>query len=466
MPAPLSSIEGIDYSLALIHPSSHAVLCSIGPDNARRLPHLWSPTNVRVTAHLRQAIQATWGLRGAVLDYLPSEVGGSRCVAVELFSADIPTGLRPFDVEQVWDDDLSPHQRSSLLCLLSGKAESPVTRIGWLQEAVCWVEETTREKISSIQEIEQLNAGGSFSLLRFPMRDGQSYWLKATGEPNQHELPVTTFLSKLCPDHIPEVLAVKPEWNAWLTRSQGTSPAFPSDEIKRQEALRLAVIAMAEIQLQSMEHHTELLLRGAFDQRWNVLRSNSHTLFEGIREAMSRQTSTKAAVIDNAQLHDLHQAFDAVCDFLVTLQIPPMVLHGDMNIGNVLYDDGRCQFVDWCETYVGHPFVTLQHLLLLNQPESARLKSSWDAELIGCYREVMKVVLDPDAFDRAMISAPLMAAASALYGRGDWLGSASSLAPRRQARIRTLARCMDRAAREPWDSGMPRQSRLASGGTS
>jgi hypothetical protein len=144
---------------------------------------------------------------------------------------------------------------------------------------------------------------------------------------------------------------------------------------------------MAEMQLRSLGHSAELLAVGAFNQRLNALHSNSHALFESIREAMSRQTSTKAPVIDNARLHELHRTFDALCDSLNMLEIPPMLLHGDMNTGNVLYDDSHCQFIDWCETYVGHPFVTLQHLLLLDQPEDAWLKSKWDAELLPSSHE-------------------------------------------------------------------------------
>lgn len=460
----LALTEDIEYSVALIQAIDRTVLCPSGADKTQRLPRLWIPINVRVTTHLHKAVYAAWGLRGVVLDYLPSELDSSRCAAVELLlSQNIPAALRPVSPQHLTDDDLSPCQRNSLLSLLSGKAEGPVSRIGWLYEAIRWVEETSGDKVCSTKEIEQFNAGQHFSLLRFPMRNGSNCWLKATGEPNTHELPLTSFLSQLCPDHTPEVLAVKPEWNAWIARSRRTYAAFPTEDSNRLEALRSAVAAMAEVQLQSIGHHSELLAKGAFDQRLNVLRSHSAALFECIREAMSRQTSTKAAVIDNARLRDLHRIFDAVCDFLDRLSIPPMVLHGDMNTGNVLYDDGHCQFIDWCETYVGQPLVTLQHLLLLNQPADVRLKSSWDAELIRSYRAIMTEVLDPDVFDRAITLTPLLAAASALYGRVDWLDSLSSLPPQRQARIRTLARCMDRAACEL--RGLE-TSRVAPGGAS
>jgi len=44
---------------------------------------------------------------------------------------------------------------------------------------------------------------------------------------------------------------------------------------------------------------------------------------------------------------------------------------------------------------------------------------------------------------------PILAAASTLYGRGDWLHSPRRNDPRRQSYARSLARHMDRAAREP-----------------
>ena len=179
---------------------------------------------------------------------------------------------------------------------------------------------------------------------------------------------------------------------------------------------------------------------------------------------MDRQTSTKAARIGNARLHDLRRIFDEVCDFIATLRIPPMVLHGDLNPGNMLYADGHCQFIDWCETHVGHPLVSLQHLLLLNRPENARLKTSWDAELTDCYRTVMTEFLRQNVFDRAITFMPFLAAASSLYGRGDWFDSLAFLPPQRLARIRTLARCMDRAAHELQDLGISPHSRISVGG--
>ena len=63
----------------------------------------------------------------------------------------------------------------------------------------------TGRKVTSKSDIKQLNAGGSFALIRFRMWNGQDYWLKATGKPNAHEFSITLLLSKLCGDYLPEV---------------------------------------------------------------------------------------------------------------------------------------------------------------------------------------------------------------------------------------------------------------------
>ena len=105
-------------------------------------------------------------------------------------------------------------------------------------------------------------------------------------------------------------------------------------------------------------------------------------------------------------------------------------------------------FVDWSETYLGHPFVTLQHLLLMNCPDDAQLKPEWDRILIERYRAAMRGIIDSYAFERAIVCMPMIAAASALYGRGAWLRSPLAEVSYRQPRIRTLARYMARASRD------------------
>jgi hypothetical protein len=442
------ALECTEYRVVLIHPASRMLLAVDGAGK-RLLPRINVPANTRVVPRLHNVMVTGWGIHGLVLDFLSLEEGSSPCAVVELISDYAPGAFRTASVEQISESDLSERERTLLCALLREETESPFSRLGWLAEATRWVEQATGATTTSMLDIEQFNAGGAFALIRFPMRSGRSYWLKATGEPNAHELPVTLVLSKLCPVHLPEILDVRPEWNAWIMPDKRTSdPMLPADPTQRLALLECAVTAMAELQVRTIGCDTELLAAGGFDQRVGVLRADSELLFESIREAMSLQTSTKAPRIEGERLRRLHRTFDATCDFVEELAIPVTVLHGDMNAGNVLYDDGHCQFIDWSEAYIGYPLVTLQHLLLLNQPADVQLKTRWDRTLIDRYRVVMSEICGQDAMDQGIACMPIIAAASAMYGRGEWLRSSIANNPHRQVCVRTLARHMDQAARD------------------
>jgi hypothetical protein len=445
MAACAPTVAYTEYRIVLILPGSRALLSLHHHNGAARLPRVRVPARSRPTPRLQKTIESTWGVRGVVLDYWSLEESLSPCAVIELLSEDLTDGLYPVVPEQLADDELSEKEQTFLMSLFRGEAASPLCQMGWLQEAVSWVEETAGDVILSMQQIEQLNAGGGFMLLRFPMQSGRSYWLKATAAPNSHERSVASCLSKLCPGHVPEVLSIRPDWNAWIMQDvQSTDEDFRPH--KGFQMLECAVTSMAELQLKTIGREAALLEAGAFDQRLNVLRKDSHLLFQRIDEAMSRQTSTKATCIRGDQLRNLRDVFDATCDFVETLAIPTTVLHGDMNAGNLLYCNGHCQFIDWSEAYVGCPLVTLQHLLLLNQETDARLKSELDHALIDRYRLVVREVCDPTAMDMAIVCMPLIAAASTAYGRGVWLQSSLANSSRRQVYVRTMARHMLEAA--------------------
>ena len=447
MTGPLSVAEAREHRILLIDPASLSILAS-GPHSSARLPRIQIPTQTRITPFLHSALTANWGVRGTVLDYLSFDSGDSPCAVLELLSDKIPAIFREVGVDQLFEEDLSEDERASLLSVVEGKSVNALSRIGWLDEAIGWVEETAGQAIRSRLEIEQISAGGGFALLRFPMRNGQSYWLKATGHPNKHEQPLALLLSRFGSGHIPEVLATRDDWNAWVM-SDIESPGIPADPIMRFHALERAVTAMAKLQSRLIGREAELFAAGAFDQRLSVLGADSRLLFERIEEAMALQTSMKASRLDGARLRYLRNRFVETCDLVESLGIPATALHGDMNVDNILCSDGSCQFVDWCETYVGYPLVTLQHLLLLNQPEEVPPKSAWDRILIERYRAAMSDICSAEDFERAVVCMPLIAAASALYGRGDWLRRSLEGMPQHQAWIRAMARHMERAAQQP-----------------
>jgi thiamine kinase-like enzyme len=194
---------------------------------------------------------------------------------------------------------------------------------------------------------------------------------------------------------------------------------------------------------------SELLEAGACDQRYDALRAHSELVFAYLEEAMSQQISKKAPRLERARLQELRKMLHEICERMAALNFPDTVVHGDLNFGNILTRSGHCQFIDWCETYVGNPLITLQHLLLLNHQSDPQRKKYTDEVLTKTFRSRMLKICDSAAIDQGMVYMPFLAAASALYGRVEWLTRSSRSDPRRQSYARTLARHMDRAARVP-----------------
>jgi len=280
--------------------------------------------------------------------------------------------------------------------------------------------------------------------------DTNDYWLKATGAPNTHERRVASLLSKLCRGWVPEVVAERPAWNAWLMRDDGDEiVALPREASGVVRLLQGAVESLAALQMRTVGAEAELLKAGALDHRTHVLRTEAEALFAYMDEAMCLQTSTKVPRIETKRLHELQNIFEDVCSRTEDLGLPDMLLHGDMNLGNILVAGERCVFLDWCEAYVGNPLVTFEHLLLLNQIEDPREKASCDQRLRETYRTAMSKTCDPKAIDATFACMPLIAAVSTLYGRGDWRRTPARDDLRRQAHVRSIIRHMDRAAREP-----------------
>jgi thiamine kinase-like enzyme len=196
-------------------------------------------------------------------------------------------------------------------------------------------------------------------------------------------------------------------------------------------------------------YNRDLLNAGAFDQSLQVLQKNGTELFDYVDEAMSLQTSIKAPRLERNRIQELRAVFEEVCQRVEHLSICETIVHGDMNRGNILTGVGHCQFVDWSEAYLGHPLVTLQHLLLLNKVENSEIRDFINLLLKQRYLDVWVASCDPEALDEASVYMPIVAVASTLYGRGDWLNSPRRNDPCRQSYARSLARHMDRAAREP-----------------
>ena len=443
MPTTTTIPESVEYRVILMEPDSRAVL-ALDTRDSSTLPRVRIPNKRRPAQQLQIAIRSAWGLPALILDFVESDDNSLPCVIAELLTPVATRMLKPIGPSQLSCLKLTEREHSALLSVLRGESRSPFTRVGWLAEAAAWIEAATGRKLSEEYEIEHLNAGGSFALVRFPMDEGSDVWLKATGEPNTHELSITLLLSKLCGQHVPEIMATRPEWNAWIMSGEdlGIPDAF-MDPIGFFHMLEDAVQSMAELQMQTVGSDSGLLNAGAFDQHLEVLLSHSEAMFVYLEEVTELCATSEAPRLERQLLRDIRDTFIRAGERVQRLNIPDTILHGDMSLGNIVVGRDRCRFVDWSEAFVGPCLVTLEHMLLLNGVGNPKMRDFMNCALKDKYLDVWSAACDRDALRQGLDNMPLIGMVSALYGRGDWLDSPKRYDAHRLSYARTLATCMN-----------------------
>lgn len=429
-------METIEYRCVLVRPRSRVVLAFV--DAGRfHLPRVHIPRATRTAREIQKAIRSKWGLDIFVLEtwVAPDSIGGAYAIA-RLLTPEMASSLIDVPVEQFTASELIEADCRRLYLLFEIRPNSPLSELGWIDEAIVWMEAATGCTFASSRNLEQWNVGGGFALFRARADNGQHYWFKATGKPNTHEFVITRLLCQLCPEFLPKLVAIREEWNAWLTEHAGD----PLADAPSEHELVSAASCMARLQFHTIGRTEELFAAGAVDQRVPVLRRHIDTVIDYLIGAMARQTSTKASPLSRDRLMELGQILRDVCFRLEALPIPDGLIHNDLNSGNILSDDANLVFTDWSEAAVGNPFLSCERLCQLNRAhaESAR----------NVYRDHWSLRLSAETIDEAIVLTPLLAIYAYLYGRGDWLGQTVVLRPQFASYARSLARHMDRAAKD------------------
>jgi hypothetical protein len=427
-------LEQEEYRLFLV-PSQSRQLLAIRVGLCWRLPKISILKQTRPAEQLQNAVREAWGLDIIVLDFPVAECDDPRWVVAEVPFGQGSTHLSAVAWEQI-EDDLNSEQKEVLRSTCAGE-RGPLSRPGWIEEAIEWVESANPKTTVQRDRIRQYNAGAGFALVRFPIHGDRARWLKATGTPNRHEFDVTCLLAEICPEALPPVLASRRDWNAWIMEDAGKPFASPA----RLPLLEQAVTTLASLQKTCGMRCGDLSAAGAYDLRIGSLRSHLPDLIQYLSLAMERQTSAKVPRLTAGRLVEVGQQLKDACDCLEELSIPDSLVHNDVNPSNILYDDSRCVISDWCEAAVGNPFLAFEHMSLLTASEAERMK------LRNVYRQCWMGILHPRQIDKAFDLVPLLAIASYLYGRGHWLLSPARHDPRFESYARGLARNMDRAAR-------------------
>ncbi len=440
MPNHDTTLKQIEYRLVLLRAGSRTIW-ALHENGAFRLPRVAIAHWARPAEQLQQAVEAGWHIRAVVLDLLPSESGSTPCAVVEILSPEPYDGLAIASIDKDLEEEMTSEELEAVEAILGGDTipRGPFSRVGWIEEALQWMQEIVGHTIKFTGEVRQYNATGNFTLARFTTQSGPAYWIKATGEPNVHEFRITRMLAETCPEYLPRRIAERGDWNAWLMEDAG----HPLDSWTR-PSLERAALSMARLQQRTIGRTTAFVEAGAFDLRIGVVREDLPELVEYLDEAMARQVSTKVPRIGRRRLQQLASILEDACFRMEALEIPDTLVHNDMNSGNILFQGKSCVFTDWCETGIGNPFLTLQYLCLL-QP---RGDEDWTPGLREVYKQCWLGRLSATQIDEALALAPLLAILAHLHCRGARWHKGRRNVPQVESYARALVRRMDRAAQD------------------
>jgi hypothetical protein len=288
---------------------------------------------------------------------------------------------------------------------LGSAAVRPFSRFGWIDELLAWVQDEISSQDRQLTgAIHQLNASPTFSLLRLETT-GPAIWFKATGEPNRHELPVSAALSRLFPRFVPQILAVRPSWNGWL--SEDASGALLSD-LKEPSSWERVAEALAELQIDSAGNCLELLNSDCKDIRLPNVIELIDPFLTRMKDLMAAQAKRSPEPLANYSLTRLGERLKRICALLDTFGLPDTLGHIDFNPGNIIVSSTGCCFLDWAEGCVAHPLVTFEYL----REHSRRAFPRDDAtteRIAAAYLRPWRSVGSTDAIRRAMRISPVVA---------------------------------------------------------
>lgn len=214
------------------------------------------------------------------------------------------------------------------------------------------------------------------TVLRVPTSEGLLYF-KEVEETLAHEYRLIEILARRRPELVTEVL-FSDDSGRMLMRDAGQELSELLDQNREVRYWEEALPLYAELQIVAMPDADELLAVGAFDRR-------SETL-PGTFEELVATPAPGLSADEHEQLRALVPEVERACAELAASAVPETINNDDFTNGSVFVRDGAYRFLDWGDSCVSHPFMTLtvtlrvielRHGLPPSSPEIVRVRDAY-----------------------------------------------------------------------------------------
>ena len=324
----------------------------------------------------------------------------------------------------------------------SDPERAPFAQPAWIQSLLGWAGAQLQPcGLRLTGGIWQLNAGPTFNLIRL-QTNRAPVWFKATGEPNTDELPVSLTLARWIPEFVPRILGVHPSWNGWLSSHV---PGRLLSGFENHSIWETVAGALARMQIASIEKGSELRESKVRDLGMGKLAELVDPFIDCVNGWMPIEEKQSQAPLTRAELGFLRDQLGEACQRLDDLKIPNSIGRFDLNAGNIVVSHDRVVFLDWAETYWGHPFLSFTYLVEHFRRHSPGV--GLESTLKSAYAEPWEGVCGKESVSTSLAIAPLVAAFAYTIAGRNWRGPETLGDPRASASLRSMTLRMHREAK-------------------
>lgn len=215
----------------------------------------------------------------------------------------------------------------------------------WLATAYAWIDARLAAcDLTRTGDITQPHVSPWSTVLRVPTDRGD-FWFKANAETLRHEPGLVELLASRHPDCILKPLASDLE-SGWMLSADAGDPLRVLLPVERTLDRWFDVLTRyAGVQLDVTDAVDAVLALGVPDMRLAVLPEKYRRLMYEI----GADTRFRDAAAYVAEL----------CEALGAFGIPETIQHDDLHDGQVYLKDGRHLLMDWGDSCISHPFLTL-----------------------------------------------------------------------------------------------------------